>query len=423
MATATSDAETASLAPLMLADSEAQAIEGHYVVMLKEDSADMSVATQSVAQVTRDAGGTVDHEFLGLGGFSAQLNEDQLQEVRKDDRVLFVEQDFKVSLPEVAKSGDVTAASAPWGLDRVDGDGLDGSYTPPNQGSGVHAYVIDTGVSRHSEFSGRLGDGIDYVDDDSDYTDGQGHGTHVAGTIAGSSVGLAPGATIHGVRVLDNRGSGSNSDVVAGMDWVAQNAQKPAVANLSLGGPARGGSSSSDQGVKRMMNAGVVSVMAAGNDSTDACGFTPAREASGITVASSDRKDSLSSFSNYGRCVDIIAPGSDIKSASFRGGYEEMSGTSMAAPHVAGGVALYLAANPNASASSVEGALQGGAQDGAIRGDNGTINKLLNVSFISGGSPGPAPEPGPNPNPGRPAPEPRPENPDNGWPWPWPWPW
>jgi len=231
-----------------------------------------------------------------------------------------------------------------WGLDRIDNieDTNDATYDAPGAGNGAHVYIIDTGInSAHSEFTGRIGNGRDFIDNDDDPEDCQGHGTHCAGTAVGRTYGVAPGATLHGVRVLSCSGSGSGAGVISGMDWVATNQIQPAVASMSLGG---GFSTASNNAVARLYTAGVVVTTAAGNSNDDACNHSPASAPRSYTVGSMTNSDDRSSFSGYGTCVNIFAPGSFIKSAWIGGSdaVNTISGTSMATPHVAGAMAVYL---------------------------------------------------------------------------------
>ena len=280
-----------------------------------------------------------------------------------------------VSLPEAAMNGlknrpgieliesdgevttQGTQSGATWGLDRVDQRSLplSGTYTDNVSGSGVDAYIIDTGIlSTHSDFGGRVTSfGYNAIKDRRGTQDCNGHGTHVAGTVGGAKYGVAKNVRLIPVRVLDCRGSGSWSGVVAGMDWVVANhGTAPAVANMSLGG---GASSSVDLAVQRMIDDGVVVVVAAGNSNVDACGSSPARAAGALTVGATTNTDARASYSNFGSCLDIFAPGSSITSAwhTSKTATNTISGTSMASPHVAGVAALILQETPTASVSTV----------------------------------------------------------------------
>jgi subtilisin family serine protease len=243
----------------------------------------------------------------------------------------------------------------------------------------VTAYVIDTGIQPHNEFSGRLGSGYTAINDGRGTTDCNGHGTHVAGTVGGTTYGVAKQVTLVPVRVLGCDGSGTNSGVIAGMDWVAGRGG-PAVANMSLGG---GASTATDSAVSRMTSSGVTTVVAAGNENQNACNVSPARASSAITVGSTTNTDARSSFSNWGSCVDIFAPGSNITSAwiGSTSATNTISGTSMASPHVAGVAAQYLQTNPGASPTTVTNALIGNATTGVVSGTNGSPNRLLFTNY------------------------------------------
>lgn len=299
----------------------------------------------------------------------------QAAELKRSARVAGVELDAPVTVAE-------TQQPAPWGLDRIDQRTLplSGSYTTANSGAGVSAYVIDSGVlASHTEFGGRVAAGWTAVADGLGTGDCNGHGTHVAGTIAGKTYGVAKAATIIPVRVLDCNGSGFNSDVVAGLEWVATHHQAgtPAVANMSLGSTA---SATVDAAVQGILNDGVTAVVAAGNSGADACNSSPARVPDALTVAATDSADRQASFSNFGTCVDLYAPGVGIASAGTASttAAASMSGTSMAAPHVAGAAATVLARSPELVPAAVASQLISGATAGAVTASGaGTPNRLL----------------------------------------------
>ena len=375
------------------------AIKGQYIVVLidnvvqENEGLFASQANLKAVQMVNDqlsnkyqARVTRTYKSVLKGGVY-QMSEEQAQKLAQDPSVEIVEEDQIMSI-------NATQNNATWGIDRSDQRDLplSGTYTYNTTASNVNAYIIDTGIlNSHSDFGGRSVSGIDTVDNDGDATDCNGHGTHVAGTVGGSTWGIAKEVNLIGVRVLNCQGSGSNSGVIAGMDWVADNHVKPAVANMSLGG---GASSTTDAAVQRLTDAGVTTVVAAGNDNSNACNYSPARAASAITVGSTTSSDSRSSFSNYGNCLDIYAPGSNIKSAWSNGGTNTISGTSMAAPHVAGVAALYLAENPNASVSQVTQAITDAATPGKVSDAKSGSPNLLLYSLFDGSTPPPPPPPG-----------------------------
>lgn len=360
------------------------AIPNRYIVVFK-DQATMSAsgvqmsAAAVAGDVSRKYGVLVDKTYQHvIKGAAVTMDHKQAQALANDPSVAYIEQDQRMSI-------SATQSNATWGIDRIDQTSLPLSktYTYPTS-TGVHAYVIDTGVrATHTEFSGRMGNGFDAIKDGNGTNDCQGHGTHVAGTVGGTTWGVAKNVTIHPVRVLGCDGSGTNSGVIAGMDWVVANHVKPAVANMSLGG---GASQATDDAIARMTNAGVVTVVAAGNDATNACNYSPARAPSAITVGSTTSTDAMSSFSNYGSCVDIYGPGSSITSASRTSdtGSTSLSGTSMASPHVAGVAALYLSKNPTATPAQVTSALLTNALNSKITGIPSGVNKFVNIQFLNG---------------------------------------
>ena len=364
-----------------------KAVPGEYIVVLREDVKD--VALRGPSDVAREMvaarGGQVMHTYeRALKGFWVRMSEAQVRELLTDPRVAYIEENGVVS-------ASATQTSATWGIDRIDQRNLprDSTYNYNFDGTGVHAYIIDTGMRlTHSQYSGRVGNGFDAITTGGNAADCHGHGTHVAGTVGGNTWGVAKKATLHPVRVLDCTGYGSDAQVIAGLDWVTANHVKPAVANMSLGGEA---SQALDDAVERMIAAGVVTAVAAGNDSGNACSYSPARTPNALTVGSTTSSDARSSFSNYGTCLDIFGPGSSITSASYSSdtASTSMSGTSMASPHVAGVAALYLQANPTATPAQTMAALTTNATPSKVTSPGtGSPNLLLYSMFITGGGGG-----------------------------------
>ncbi|WP_348679893.1 S8 family serine peptidase [Alcanivorax profundi] len=372
-------------------------IENQYIVTLAPNITDLlgvNDLTTAIRTLLSGIGGgdvlfTYQHALTGM---TVQLTDLQASLLGILPGVLAIEPDRTVA-------AIATQNNATWGLDRVDQPllPLDNRYQYPNSGGqDVTVYVVDTGLrSTHSDFTGRVSPGRNFVSsggflfgggsvDPADTEDCNGHGTHVAGTAVGTTWGVAKQANIAPVRVLGCNGSGSNSGVIAGVDWVAGNHRKPAVANMSLGGT---NSTALDTAVRNAVNAGVTMVVAAGNDNVNACNGSPNRVAEALTVGATTREDRRSSFSNYGACVDLFAPGSDITSAWYQSDTQtaSLNGTSMAAPHAAGAAALYLAANPSASPSAVNLALVNDAVTGVI-GNAGSQspNRLLQITQQDG---------------------------------------
>ncbi|MCD2462108.1 S8 family peptidase [Streptomyces sp. MBT42] len=314
-----------------------------------------------------------------INGFAAPLTALQLDVVRSSPGVASVEEDAVVRTPP-QPSAPVTprAPAATWGLDRINQWSLplDNDFTTQGSGAGVTAYILDTGIDyNHDEFGGRATFGFDAMGDGRYGQDCNGHGTHVAGTVAGATYGVARKANLVSVRVLGCDGRGSYSGMIAGFDWVAKNARQPAVLNGSLGGDR---SVALNNAATALAAAGVLPVIAAGNSSKDACDVSPASATGTVTVAASNVWDEETSFSNHGRCVEIFAPGQDVVSARMGGGSVALNGTSMAAPHVAGVAALYKAQYPTASPAEVGQWLDGNSTKGVLNNlSTATPNKLL----------------------------------------------
>ncbi|MET9517606.1 S8 family peptidase [Streptomyces sp. NPDC002994] len=364
-------AQSAPAGDLRLAPSST-AVENSWIVVLKD-------GTTRAA----DLGVTPKHVYRSaLKGFSATMSTTRAAKLASDPKVAYVEQDSRVRLNE-------TQTNATWGLDRVDQRNLPLSttYTYNTTASNVSAYIIDTGIrTSHSEFGGRATVGTDTVGGGQNGQDCQGHGTHVAGTVGGKTYGVAKAVKLVAVRVLDCAGSGTTAGVIAGVDWVTANAQKPAVANMSLGG---GANTSLDNAVKKSIASGVSYAVAAGNGNflgwpANACNYSPARVPEAITVGATDSSDRRASFSNYGTCLDLFAPGVSVTSAwkDNDTATNTISGTSMAAPHTAGVAALYVSANPTATPAQVRDALVSNATPNKVQDPRtGSPNRLLHSLF------------------------------------------
>ncbi|WP_434595998.1 S8 family peptidase [Streptomyces sp. A5-4] len=351
-------------------------IAGSYIVTLDESAADAGSAEGRA--LAKGYGAKIKQTYsAALNGYAVELSAAQAKKFAADPAVDSVVQNrtFTVS---------ATQPNPPsWGLDRIDQRALplNQSYTYPDKaGEGVTAYVIDTGVRiTHSDFGGRASYGYDAIDNDNTAQDGHGHGTHVAGTVGGGAYGVAKKAKIVGVRVLDNQGSGTTAQVVAGIDWVTRNAVKPAVANMSLGG---GADPALDTAVRNSIASGITFAVAAGNESTNANTKSPARVTEAITVGATTNTDARASYSNYGDVLDLFAPGSGITSSwnTSDTATNSISGTSMASPHVAGAAALYLAGNTTATPAQVSAALVAAATPNVVGSPGtGSPNRLLYV--------------------------------------------
>jgi subtilisin family serine protease len=355
----------------------ARAIPNQYIVVLDQDAVgvkgDFTAAVREADSVLAALGRAPDQVFAhAINGFSATMTEHEAIALSEDPRVAFVEEDQIVE-------AIATQTNPPWGLDRIGQRALplNQTYSYTTTGAGVHAYIIDTGIrSTHTQFAGRMGNGAGFVNDGQGTNDCNGHGTHVAGTVGGSTYGVAKQVTLHAVRVLSCSGSGSNSGVIGGVNWVTQNRINPAVANMSLGG---GISTALDNAVANSIASGVTYAIAAGNSNTNAANSSPARVGAAITVGSSTSSDARSSFSNFGSVVDIFAPGSSILSAwsTSNTATRTISGTSMATPHVAGVVARALQGS-GLSPAQVRDQIVSQATLNALSGiPSGTANRLL----------------------------------------------
>lgn len=350
-------------------------IKNQYIVILNKDIGPAKDFAQNIA---KQHGGRILQSYdSALKGFAIYLPDTAgtafIEAMKKNPQVLSVENDTVVNI-------DATTQTNPdWGLDRIDQKALplNSTYSYSQTGTGTTAYIVDTGIlSTHQEFSGRVLNGYTAISDGNGTTDCNGHGTHVAGTVGGTTYGVAKNVKLVPVRILGCDGSGASSNVIAGLDWILKNGSKPAVVNMSLGGAA---SSSLDSAVENLYNNGYVMVVAAGNSNTDACTSSPARTSNAITVAATDNTDTRASYSNYGSCVDIFAPGSQINSSwiGSNTATKVLNGTSMATPHVAGVVAELLQSTPTATPQTITSNLLNQATSDVVKNPSGSPNRLL----------------------------------------------
>jgi aqualysin 1 len=369
--------------PLGAQTERSRVIPDHYIVVLRDDVADPRAVA---AQLGRQVGAQVGHVYThALRGFSARLSPQALAAVQRNPLVNYIEQDATVQL------GITSQSNATWGLDRIDQAALplNQTYAYAHSGTAVTAYVIDSGIRySHTDFGGRARLGVDYVGDGLAGDDCNGHGTHVAGTIGGTTWGVAKAVSLVSVRVFGCSGGTAWSTVIAAVDWVTANGVRPGVVNMSLGG---GFSQSVNDAVIRSVNAGFVYVVAAGNAGADACNYSPASAASALTVGANTSSDARASFSNWGNCVDLFAPGASITSAWYTSNTatSTLNGTSMAAPHVAGVAALLLQQSPTASPAEIEAAMNAAVARGVISSSQ-TANNHMVQSLATIGEPEPA---------------------------------
>ncbi len=366
------------------ASAAVTAVPGRYIVVLKDSA--VQASGQSVTAIGADIvsahGGSIVFTYEhALRGYAMDLTAAELAALGSDPRVDYVE-------PDAIGSIVATQPSATWGIDRIDQRNLPLSttYTYPDQaGAGVHAYILDTGIDAdHPEFGTRVGAGVDFVDSDTNPDDCHGHGTHVAGTIGSASWGVAKQVTLHSVRVCDCFGSCPSSRVIAGIDWVTANHVGPAVANISL---HNGFVQAENDAVSNSIASGVTYGIAAANDNLDACNDSPGSTPEALTVGATDTTDTRASFSNWGPCLDLFAPGVNIHSAWLSGSEADSSGTSMAAPHVVGAAALYLGLNPTATPAQVGAELTSQATPGLVTDPGtGSPNLLLYTGFLNSSS-------------------------------------
>ena len=367
-------------------------IPDSYVVVFNQKTAPDKVKAE--ASRSRGNGAKIRHEYAkSLKGFAGTMSGKEVDRLRRHADVAFLAADLTVAIT------DTQSPTPSWGLDRIDQRTLplSSSYTYGANGAGVNAYIIDTGIrTTHSDFGGQATVGTDTVGDGRNGQDCNGHGTHVAGTVGGNTYGVAKNVSLVAVRVLNCSGSGSTSGVIAGVDWVTANAVKPAVANMSLGG---GASTALDTAVRNSIASGVTFALAAGNDNSNACNTSPARTAEAITVGATTSTDARASYSNYGTCLDLFAPGSSITAAwsTSDTATNTISGTSMATPHVAGVAALYLQNNPTATPATVRDVIVNSATTGSVTNPgSGSANRLL-YSNLGETTPPPPPPPPPAP--------------------------
>ncbi|CAL9280827.1 S8 family peptidase [Streptomyces sp. SudanB25_2051] len=373
---AQADSEPVHTSPAPLRTHATGGIDGQYIVTLKPDVAS--------AHAARLAGVTPLHSYSRvLNGFAAKLSPTQLTTVRNMPEVAAVEQDAEVTAAPVREAPGTRVAASSWGLDRIDQPylPLNGQFNVNSTGSGAYAFILDTGIDyAHPEFAGRVYFGYDAMGDGRRGQDCNGHGTHVAGTVGGSTFGVARQVRLVSLRVLGCDGRGAWSGIIGGFEWAAANAgSAPAVLNASLGGPR---SEAVNAAASALYERGVLPVVAAGNSAVDACGVSPASAPGAFTVGASNHLDQEASFSNFGPCLSVYAPGTQIRSARLGGGSVALDGTSMASPHVAGVAALYKAQNPSATPGAIAGWLVDQSVKNTLTVSKTSPNRLLQTGGL-----------------------------------------
>ena len=381
----------ARLAPMaeISGNVQTELVPNEYIVALHTSQVSASRLGAQAQSMAAAAGAQITAVWgAALNGFAVKADAAAIAKIRANPSVEWVEP------VQVMRKIATQSPTPSWGLDRIDQANfpLNTSYTYPTGGTVPHIYIIDTGIlTTHNDFTGRIGASSNHITPVAPsgpaWTDCDGHGTHTSGTAGGTTYGVMKTAIIHAVRVLDCFGSGTNVSVINGINWVITNAIQPAVSNMSLGGGADVGI---DNATNNMAAAGIVSAVAAGNSNANACNFSPARATNALTAGSTTTTDARSSFSNFGTCLDIFAPGSSITSdyIGSNNATAILSGTSMASPHVAGVAALYRSQNPSATAAQTATALISNATLNKVTNPGtGSPNRLLYMGFIGGGPP------------------------------------